>query len=98
MLFNNLNTLWKDQDFDDVTLSVVDHQPIQTHKTILGAINPFFSNIIILSYIILQLKNIMWTPTNQDVKLSNKPLNKANVKLKKSRQEPEEEGETDEGR
>ena len=51
MLFNNLNTLWKDQDFDDVTLAVVDHQPIQTHKTILGAINPFFSNIIILSYI-----------------------------------------------
>ena len=44
---NTVRSLWKDEDFADVTLASVDDKQVKAHKAVLSSCSPFFKNILL---------------------------------------------------
>ena len=64
---NLIRSLWKDQDFVDVTLATADEKHINLHKVILSSASPFFRNILLKNVHInplIYLKDIFYEDLN----------------------------------
>ena len=44
---DTVRSLWKDDDFADVTLASVDDKQVKAHKAVLSSCSPFFKNILL---------------------------------------------------